>query len=73
MDWPWAHEHGREIRMGWSPKRASRHDWRGYNEAMLVYMLALGSPTHPVGRERLGGWTSEYYRDAGARSRARRT
>ena len=24
------------------------YDWRGYNEAMILYVLALGSPTHPV-------------------------
>ena len=31
---------------------SSTYDWRGYNEAMLVYLLALGSPTHPVGPRR---------------------
>ncbi len=23
-------------------------DWRGYNEAMLLNIMALGSPTHPI-------------------------
>ena len=37
---------------------SSPYDWRGYNEAMLLYLLALGSPTHP-GRARRRGtaWT----------------
>ena len=32
------------------PRRtaSSTYDWRGYNEAMILYVLALGSPTHPV-------------------------
>ena len=39
-------------------RRKSGHlpyDWRGYNEAMLLYLLALGSPTHPVAARRLVG------------------
>ena len=38
-------------RLAWAgrPRRASiAYDWRGYNEAMILYILALGSPTHPV-------------------------
>lgn len=39
------------IAMGWEPEVGfGRHDWVGYNEGMLVYILALGSPTHPVSR-----------------------
>ena len=41
-------------------KASSRYDWRGYNEAMLVYLLALGSPTFPVGADAWGEWTSTY-------------
>lgn len=37
------------IAMGWEPEIGhGAHDWVGYNEGMLVYVLALGSPTHPV-------------------------
>jgi hypothetical protein len=43
--------------MGWTPEEGFHsYDWRGYNEAMIVVVLALGSPTHPVGA---GAW-SEY-------------
>ena len=35
-------------------------DWRGYNEAMLVYLLALGSPTHPIDSQAWTAWTSTY-------------
>jgi hypothetical protein len=35
-------------------------DWRGYNEAMIVVLLALGSPTHPVAPEAWEEWTSRY-------------
>lgn len=37
----------RGIPMGWTPEAGfGTHDWVGYNEGMLVYALALGSPTH---------------------------
>src|SRR4029077_16819244 len=32
----------------------------GYNEAMLVYLLALGSPTHPISSQSWDMWTSTY-------------
>ena len=54
------------ISLGWSPEDGFLdYDWRGYNEAMLVYLLALGSPTHPVGPEAWTEWTSTYDADWG--------
>ncbi len=42
----------RGIAMGWKPERGYEpHDWIAYDEGMLVYILALGSPTHPVTKE----------------------
>ena len=58
------------IAMGWRPESGyGAHDWVGYNEGMLVYVLALGSPTHPVTRDawdngwaaRLGDSWGDYY------------
>ncbi|RPH78316.1 MAG: hypothetical protein EHM88_16205, partial [Candidatus Rokuibacteriota bacterium] len=37
-----------------------KYDWRGYNEAMLVYLLALGSPTFAVGLDAWAEWKSTY-------------
>jgi len=35
--------------MGWKPKRGFlRYRWEGYNEALVLYVLALASPTHPI-------------------------
>ncbi len=49
---------GKAIAMGWYPERGEgesgdfgTHDWIGYNEGMLIYILAAGSPTHPVSEE----------------------
>jgi hypothetical protein len=61
VDWKWAQPRPPAISLGWSPEDGFlEYDWRGYNEAMLVYLLALGSPTHPVGPEAWTEWTSTY-------------
>jgi hypothetical protein len=61
VDWQWAQPHGPAISLGWSPEEGFlEYDWRGYNEAMMVYLLALGSPTHPVGPDAWAEWTSTY-------------
>ena len=60
-----AGSHG--ITMGWKPEKGfETHDWVGYNEGMLVYVLALGSPTHPVGKDAWDkGWATDLEKDWG--------
>jgi hypothetical protein len=60
-DWTWASVRPPAIGHGWKPEAGFlEYDWKGYNEAMLLYLLALGSPTHPVEPEAWSAWTSEY-------------
>jgi hypothetical protein len=68
VDWRWAQVRPPAISHGWTPESLFlAYDWRGYNEAMLVYLLALGSPTHPVmpdawkewGRGYAGYWATD--------------
>jgi hypothetical protein len=67
VDWRWAQPKAPAITLGWSPEEGFlKYDWRGYNEAMLVYLLALGSPTFPVGVDAWKEWTSTYDRYWGA-------
>ncbi len=61
VDWRWAQPNVPAISHGWTPEDGFlEYDWRGYNEAMLVYLLALGSPTFPVGKQAWTEWTSTY-------------
>lgn len=55
--WHWSPEHGFGMNMKIS----------GFNEAMVVYVLALGSPTYPISRETAGFWysTDEYQPKSG--------
>ena len=66
VDWTWPQERGAAISMGWTPEHGMiAYDWNGYNEAILVYILALGSPTHPVGTDAWEAWTATYDRSWG--------
>ncbi|HEX7113626.1 MAG TPA: glucoamylase family protein [Steroidobacter sp.] len=61
VEWTWAQNRPPAISHGWRPETGFlRWDWRGYNEAMLVYILALGSPTYPVGPDAWDAWVQTY-------------
>lgn len=61
-DWAWAATPRPPfVSMGWTPEEGFHgYDWKGYNEAMIVYVLALGSPTHPVAAEAWTAYTATY-------------
>jgi hypothetical protein len=66
VDWPWAQARAPNISMGWKPESGFLdYDWLGYNEAMLVYILALGSPTHPIEPAGWEAWVAAYEGDWG--------
>ncbi|HKO55590.1 MAG TPA: glucoamylase family protein [Thermoanaerobaculia bacterium] len=61
VDWQWEVVRPHAISMGWKPEDGFHtYDWRGYNEAMIVVILALGSPTHPVEPEAWTEYTKTY-------------
>src|SRR6185312_681110 len=61
MDWRWAQNGGTTISHGWKPECGFlRYNWEGYNEAIVLYVLALGSPTHPVEGDCYHAWTATY-------------
>ena len=62
-DWTWAQPRAPAIALAWTPEAGfSAQDWSGYNEAMVVYLLALGSPSHPITSDAWTRWTSTYNR-----------
>jgi hypothetical protein len=60
-DWRWATNGGPAICHGWHPESGFiPHYWTGYDEALLVYLLALGSPTFPLPPESYAAYCSTY-------------
>ncbi len=49
VDWPWMLGQGPFVSMGWTPEKGFiTSQWDRYNEGTLLYLLAIGSPTHPI-------------------------
>ena len=61
IDWRWAQDGCDTIRQGWKPECGFLHyGWEGYSEAIVLYALALGSPTHPLKADCYEAWTATY-------------
>ncbi len=49
VDWSWAAPRPPLVTMGWRPDVGFyESEWRIYDESMLLYVLGLGSPDHPL-------------------------
>jgi hypothetical protein len=49
VDWRWAQNGNSSVTQGWKPECSFLHyGWDGYNEALILYVLGLGSPTFPL-------------------------
>ena len=60
-DWQWALNGGPTVAHAWKPERGFlKARWEGYSEAILLYVLGLGSPTHPLPQGSYDAWTRTY-------------
>jgi hypothetical protein len=60
-DWLWACNGEATVSHGWMPESGFLpYRWEGYDEALLLYILGLGSPTYPLPAESYAVWTSTY-------------
>lgn len=60
-DWKWALNGSSALTHGWYPESGfSPHHWKGYDEALLLYILGLGSPTFPLPSESYDAYCSTY-------------
>ncbi len=64
VDWRWMSPRAPLIAQGWRAESGFlASDWQGYNEAMLVYLLALAAPEHPVEPAAWTAWCATYGRN----------
>ncbi len=58
VDWPWMLNGGKTFSMGWRPETGFIFTrWDHYSELMMLYLLAIGSPTHPVSPDSWSAFT----------------
>jgi hypothetical protein len=60
-DWEWARDGGPTLTHGWKPEIGFLpHRYEGYDEGLLLYLLGLGSPTHPLPPESYAAYCATY-------------
>ena len=61
VDWRWSQHDSSAVFHGWKPECGFLHyGWEGYSEAIVLYVLGLGSPTHPLTLRSFPAWTETY-------------
>ncbi|MBP7147906.1 MAG: Tat pathway signal protein [Acidobacteria bacterium] len=62
IDWQWASAKNPPlVNHGWTPEVGYLpHEWIGYTEAMILYIIALGSPTFPLDEQAWPAFCSTY-------------
>ena len=61
VDWRWAQRESGAVTHGWKPECGFlNYGWEGYSEAILLYVLGLGSPTHALTDQSFSAWTMTY-------------
>lgn len=58
VEWPWMLNDGPTFSMGWHPESGFlKPRWEHYCELMMIYLLGIGSPTHPVSQSTWDAWS----------------
>jgi predicted esterase len=64
VDWAWMLNENNRLSMGWKPEHDFLNaEWFGYTEAMLIYIMAIASPTHPIPASSWDAWCQNYVWD----------
>jgi len=60
-NWQWAQNGDLTVAHGWKPESGFlSYRWGGYDEATILYLFGLGSPTYPLPAESYAAYTSTY-------------
>ena len=63
VEWDWMLQGQKTLCHGWRPEPEAGfidYRWEGYDEALILYLLALGSPTHGIDAECYAAWCTTY-------------
>jgi hypothetical protein len=58
VNWEWMLNGGATLSQGWTPQNGMiKSRWDSYCELMMLYLLAIGSPTNPIPASSWRAWT----------------
>ena len=68
VDWTWLSEDTSLLSHGWTPEMGFIHSrWDDYSELMMMYLLGMGSTSHPLPNETWFAWKREIFEYDGLR------
>jgi hypothetical protein len=68
VDWNWLSEDTRILPHGWRPETGFlQFRWESYSEMMMIYLLGLGSYSHPLPAEAWNAWKRTLFEYDGIR------
>jgi len=56
VDWPWMQKPNKQYYGAWTPESGFSGGYVDFSEAVLLYLLGLGSPTHPTTASTWNAW-----------------
>jgi len=60
-NWHWALDNADTLSLGWKPRSGFLpYRWEGYSEAIILYVLALASPAHPIPEKSYSAFTAKF-------------
>lgn len=57
VNWPWMQKSNGQFYGQWTPESGFQGNWGDFSEATLLYLEALGSPTHPIAASSWDSWS----------------
>lgn len=61
VNWNWAQNGRLTVSHGWKPGSGFiEYHWQGFDESLLLYLLSLGAPLHPLQQESYRAFTSTF-------------
>jgi hypothetical protein len=61
VNWQWAQNNELTVAHGWKPESGFLENrWQGYDEGLMLYLLALGASKYPLPQESYAAYTSAY-------------
>jgi hypothetical protein len=68
VDWSWLSEDTALLPHGWRPESGFlQHRWDNYSEMMMIYLLGLGSSSHPLPSDAWNAWKRTIFEYDGIR------
>lgn len=68
VEWKWLSEDTSLLSLGWSPETGFLpYRWEYYSELMMIYLVGMGSGTHPLPPDAWNAWKRTTFEYAGLR------